>query len=233
MNDLNLSMTTKKLFSAARADMPSAAARAKVWAGVSGAIGGAAGASAASVTASSVIGGGATATKVLTFGGLFGGTLAVGLAATLLKFGSAPPPPQYPTTSPSPMAQVAPAPPPALLSPGLTAASHSQRQDLAAISTSSAPPVPNRNRLAKPAASEGSLAREASLVAVAHGALGRGDPQAALRAIAAARALSSRQLVPEELAVQEQALRALGESDEANGIDVQLRLQYPESALAR
>jgi len=39
--------------------------------------------------------------------------------------------------------------------------------------------------------------------------------------------------MPEELAVEEQALRALGQSDQANGIEVQLRLQYPESALAR
>jgi hypothetical protein len=77
------------------------------------------------------------------------------------------------------------------------------------------------------------LAREASLVAEARGALGRADPRTALRAIRSARALPSRQLVPEELAVEEQALRALGQSDEANGIDVQLRLQYPEAALAR
>jgi hypothetical protein len=78
-----------------------------------------------------------------------------------------------------------------------------------------------------------SLSREASLVAEARASLGRGDPRSALRAIRTARALSSRQLVPEELAVEEQALRALGQSDEANGIDVMLRLEYPESALAR
>jgi hypothetical protein len=77
------------------------------------------------------------------------------------------------------------------------------------------------------------LAREASLVHEARSALGRGDPDSALRAIRAARALRSRQLVPEELAVEMQALRALGQSDEANGIDVQLRLQYPDSALVR
>jgi TolA-binding protein len=89
------------------------------------------------------------------------------------------------------------------------------------------------SRRAKPASHEDSLAREASLVAAARSALGRGDPRSALHAIRAARALPSKQLAPEELAVEEQALRALGQSDEANGIDVQLRLQYPESALAR
>ena len=79
---------------------------------------------------------------------------------------------------------------------------------------------------------EDSLAREASLVADARGALSVGDPQLALRSIREARALPSKQLVPEELAVEEQALRALGRNDEANGINVMLRLQYPESALA-
>jgi hypothetical protein len=82
------------------------------------------------------------------------------------------------------------------------------------------------------ATSQDSLAREAALVAAARGALSVGDPQLALRSIREARALPSKQLVPEELAVEEQALRALGRNDEANGINVMLRLQYPESALA-
>jgi hypothetical protein len=91
------------------------------------------------------------------------------------------------------------------------------------------------SRSARPAVAthEDSLAREAALVTQARGALGHGDPRAALRAVRAARALPAHQLDPEELAVEEQALRALGQSDEANGIEVQLRLQYPESDLAR
>jgi hypothetical protein len=92
--------------------------------------------------------------------------------------------------------------------------------------------APSRSGKAGPA-HEDSLGREASLVTQARSALGRGDPRAALRAVRAARALPSHQLDPEELAVEEQALRALGQSDEANGIEVQLRLQYPESDLAR
>jgi hypothetical protein len=77
------------------------------------------------------------------------------------------------------------------------------------------------------------LAREASLVVEAREALGRGDPQAALRAIHAARMLPSHQLGPEELTVEAQALRALGRDDQAKDVDSTLRKRFPESALAR
>jgi hypothetical protein len=79
----------------------------------------------------------------------------------------------------------------------------------------------------------GALAQEASLVAEARAALVRGDPRLALQAIQAARTLPSRQLVPEELTIEAQALRALGREDDANQADAVLRARYPESALAR
>lgn len=60
-----------------------------------------------------------------------------------------------------------------------------------------------------------------------------GDAPSALRAIAAASALPSRQLVPEELAVEAQALRSLGRNAEAKSVAELLRARYPESALAR
>lgn len=244
MNDLRLS--TKELIATAKADMPSAAARAKMWAGVSGVVGGAAAASGA--TASAIMSGGATATKVLTIGALFGGALTVGLATVLLQIGPAPAPP---TKTPNSMA-VGPAAPGAL-APSPARASIAPSSFSVPSSVNTPPPVPaaNAGQAAAPAATrkatpahsghghtkfashEDSLAREASLVAEARSALGRGDPRSALRAIRAARAIPSRQLVPEELAVEELALRALGQSDEANGIDVMLRLQYPEAALAR
>jgi hypothetical protein len=78
-----------------------------------------------------------------------------------------------------------------------------------------------------------SLSIEASLITEARSALAEGDALAALRKARAARTLPVRQLVPEELAVEAQALRALGRDAEANGIDQALRAQYPESALAR
>jgi hypothetical protein len=77
------------------------------------------------------------------------------------------------------------------------------------------------------------LTREAQLVSEARGALTRGDPGRALAAIQAARALPSHQLAPEELAVEAQALRALGRTGEADQADEALRARYPESALAR
>jgi hypothetical protein len=233
-------MTTKKLLAAAKADMPSSAARANVWAGVSGAIGGAAAVGASGVTAATVLGSGAGA-KLLAIGTLFGGTVAVGLATALLHIGPAPTPPVL--TNNAPAAAIAR---PASANQGRPAGVESMATATGSVvptsgvnsppvSTSIQAPAPAHaaSRHAKPAAHEDSLAREASLVAEARSALGRADPRSALHAIRAARALPSRQLVPEELAVEEQALRALGQTDEANGIDVQLRLQYPEAALAR
>jgi hypothetical protein len=230
---IRLSMSTKELFASARADLPSAAARAKVWSGVSGAVGCAAGASGA---AGAALAGGASASKLLAIGALLGGTVAVGLATALLRIGpvpTVPPALNIPTmathasgAAARSTSEEATSMPPAVSIPGAMTDP---------IATSIQPPAPVRARSphAKPAAREDALAHEASLVAEARSALGRADPRTALRAIRSARALPSRQLVPEELAVEEQALRALGQSDEANGIDVQLRLQYPEAALAR
>jgi hypothetical protein len=231
MNDVRLSVTTKKLLAAAKVDVPTAAARGKVWAGVSDAIGGAAAAGASGAMAT-VVNGGAGATKVLTLGGLFGAAVTVGLAAAWLKISAAPAPLPH-TMTPAAMTTGALATPTRSAIEEPLGLNQLRIPDAAPSSMRSATSTPARTRLARPAAGEGSLAHEASLVAEARGALGRGDPDSALRAIRAARALSSRQLVPEELAVEEQAMRALGQSDEANGIDVQLRLQYPESALAR
>jgi hypothetical protein len=45
--------------------------------------------------------------------------------------------------------------------------------------------------------------------------------------------MSARQLVPEELAVEAQALRALGRERQARALDDLVRARYPESALAR
>ena len=77
------------------------------------------------------------------------------------------------------------------------------------------------------------LAREAALIAEARAALARGDALGALRKARAARSLPMRQLVPEELVVEAQALRSLGRESEAAKVDRALRSQYPESALAR
>lgn len=77
------------------------------------------------------------------------------------------------------------------------------------------------------------LAREASLLTQARAALAQGDARAALRAVRAAMAVPGRQLVPEELSVESQALRALGRSRDADTLATELRTRYPDSALAR
>jgi hypothetical protein len=233
MNDVRLSTTTKSLLAAAKAEAPSVTARMKVWEGVSSAIVGSAGAtgSAGGAQRAWTTGGGG-ATKLLTIGALFGGTVTVGLATVLLCIAPARKQPSRMLGSSIPALGPIAAEMPSTNRESPTPANASLR------TAPDAPPIPvqtrSSNHASKPATTAiDSLALEASLVTEGRRALGRGDPQSALRAIRAARALPSRQLVPEELAVEEQALRALGQSDEANGIDVQLRLQYPESALAR
>ena len=80
---------------------------------------------------------------------------------------------------------------------------------------------------------EDALMREASLLAEARGALGRGDAAGALAKVRLARSLPSKQLSPEELALEAQALRALGKGTEASGAEEKLKAQYPDHALAR
>jgi hypothetical protein len=77
------------------------------------------------------------------------------------------------------------------------------------------------------------LAREAALLTQARAALAQGDAQAALHAVRAAMAVPGRQLVPEEMSVESQALRALGRSRDADALTTELRTRYPDSALAR
>jgi hypothetical protein len=233
MNDTRLSASMNKLLAAAKADTPSAAARTKMWSGVSGAVGGAA--MAGGTAASALVTGGASATKVLAVGTLFGGSLAVGLATVLLQVGPTPKIPRTVDPVIEAPASLPPARPAGVESIWTRTPSPTLGPGPAEGAISTTPPAAVRAAAphARRANHEDILAREASLVAEARGALARSDPRTALRAIRSARALPSRQLVPEELAVEEQALRALGRSDEANGIDVQLRLQYPEAALAR
>jgi hypothetical protein len=85
----------------------------------------------------------------------------------------------------------------------------------------------------RPPAGDDALTREASLVSGARTALASGNAEEALRLVRAARAMPSPQLVPEELAVETQALRSLGKADEAREVDATLHARFPDSALAR
>jgi hypothetical protein len=260
MSDGQLSSMTKALVEAAKADTPGAAVRAKVWSQVSAAVGGApvAGGGAAAAAGS------ASAAKLLVVGALFGGTLTVGLAVTVLRVSHAPSEVRAAAVAPAEIAPMSMGGAPAVTPETLPAAGPAASPEPPTVPVSALLPVPAVPPPAfapapapRPASAPGRvtgrvtgpasapvqappaappldpLAREAQLVSEARGALGRGDARRALQAVLAARALPSHQLTPEELAVQSQALRALGRPGEANTVDETLRSQFPESALAR
>jgi hypothetical protein len=224
MSDMQSPWAVKALFDAAKADGPSAAARAKIWTGVSGAAGGAAAGAAA---AGGVGAGGVSAAKMLVLGTLLGGTVTVGLGMLVLHVGPGLDAPAHGASVAAASAgeigaATLPMPPPETATPTATAT---------ATTTPTATPTPTKP---KPLPRFDALAREASLVAEARGALMRGDPSGALHDIRAVRTLlPERQLVPEELAIEAQSLRALGKQQDADEVDETLRSHFPESALAR
>jgi hypothetical protein len=252
VSDVLLSGATKALLKAAKTDAPSAATRAKVWAGVSSAVGGAAGAAGSAASATGVGTGGASSlatggtvggmsvAKMLVIGTLLGGAVTVGLAAVALRIGPSPSETrpahalaatqiQTPTAAENPTATAT-----ATATATVTVtATVTATATPTAIETATAGPTPKAMPQRPRATPADALAREASLVSDARKALSRGDARAALALVRQAHALPSPQLVPEELAVESQALRALGQADEATGVDFTLKTQYPDSALAR
>jgi hypothetical protein len=85
-----LSATTRSLLKSARADAPSTAARAKMWSGVSAAVGGVAGAGPGASGLGAAGAASTSAAKLLAAGALLGGVVTVGLAAMLLHVGPSP-----------------------------------------------------------------------------------------------------------------------------------------------
>lgn len=244
----------RALIEAAKADAPSAAARANVWAGVSTVVG-----EAASV-ASGVAGGGAAtgsvgAAKMLVLGTLLGGSVTVGVGAAVLFVGHAPvlgPTVSAAAPAPAPAAQLAALSHPAALNrgfreanspPGTAAvvaghgAAHALEPSRRSSTTRLAPAGLATSRSRIDGLSHGgesdTLAREASALAEARGALARRDALAALQIVRSLRALPGRQLVPEELAVEAQALRGLGLNEDANAVETRLRARFPDSVLGR
>jgi hypothetical protein len=239
MNEVNLSSATRAILEAAKKDGPSLAARAKVWGGVSSTVGGAAAAAGGAISATAAATAGMGAAKMLALGTLLGGTLSVGLAATVLYVGQARRGAE------------------GTLGAAAAEVGHEEVTTTTAIAMGATDPAPVSRATSAPASAPAStstvtgmramgstapraaahppvdaLAREASLVASARSSLAGGDPRAALQAIHDTRALSSRQLEPEALMVEAQALRALGRQDEATEADSTLKMQFPESALA-
>ena len=240
----------RSLIEAAKADAPTAAARSKVWAGVSSVVGEAAAATGAAALA------GTSAAKVLVIGALFGGALTVGIGAALLFVAPAHHPQGATAAAAAPATRAAPATPLLKASPVSAAAevprsTPASNAGNAVTNPGSAPgsdatrAATDRSVKAHPAHAakathallvddrDDALAREASLLASARSALSRSDALSALQMVRRLRALPAGQLMPEELAVEAQALRALGLTSDADQVDSTLRTRFPDSVLGR
>jgi hypothetical protein len=217
MSELELSTTTRTLLRAAKAEGPSAASRAKIWSGVS------------TATKTGVVAG-ASASKLLAAGTLLGSAVTVGLAMMLMHLGPV-------NDVPARAAAHAGAPLPFMIEEPPAAS----KVAATTVAHAPAPPKPRPKAIVlkpkvAPVAQEDAddlLMREASLVAEARSALVRGDAKGALQALGATRSFKPRQLEPEELALEAQALRAIGKKEEASGAMDKLKTAYPDHALAR
>ncbi len=248
----------RSLIEAAKADAPTAAVRTKVWAGVSSAVG-----EAAAATGAAALAGSTSAMKMLVLGTLLGGSLTVGVGAALLFVGPIPNSgnPGAATAGMAMAAGAGPVRPVAatqIAESARTSASKEVFDSVPArnpgVGSSSAPRSSSAGAMAahsvraQPAHTAGvaattrtashgdvddALAREASLLASARSALSRSDALSALQMVRGLRALPAAQLMPEELAVEAQALRALGLNADADQVDTTLRSRFPDSVLGR
>jgi hypothetical protein len=248
----------RALIEAARADAPGNAARAKVWAGVSTMVGEAV--STASGAGGGAATGSIGAAKMLVLGTLLGGSVTVGIGVAMLLVGRAPLTPTLNVAAPAPAAAAEwatlsmPMPAPASNRAVLEASTVGAARGVVQASAVAVPPSPRVAGFESPrkasharavslvpvaaaapagASDEDTLAREASSLAEARGALSRRDALSALQIVRGLRALPGRQLVPEELAVEAQALRGLGLDDDANVVETRLRVHFPDSVLGR
>jgi hypothetical protein len=255
MSDARSSPDLRSLFAAAKGDAPSAAARTKVWGGVSQTLGVAASGGTAGIA-------GVGAAKMLVVGALLGGAVSAGIAATAIYLRS------VPATGDGALDRVAaihesfePATPRFVPASGpdvAVQAADPRRGSSGALAAASpavpvsyspaAPPTrPAHGRGSgfrvvgvRPATGGGTsspggddLAREAALLSSARSALAAGDATSALRALRATTSIHDRQLVPEGLTLEAQALHALGRDAEASAVEARIKALYPESALAR
>ena len=188
-------------------------------------------AAAASKTAAAVSA--STSVKASFLGGLLGSAVTISLAAAVFYYPRASsvsegPPPVVtierragataeivlPNVAPTPLDGVAPNATAAVVPPAPTPKTR-------ATSAASATSTTNEG-----------LLREASYVADARRALLDGNPEAALRAVRAARN-EGRSLEPEGLSIEARALRALNRPADAARVEWRLRSRYPHHALAR
>lgn len=237
MSNLSSGTGMRAWLEAAKADGPSAGARTKIWGAISGSGAVSAGAGAAMS--------GAGAAKMLVGGTLLGAAATVGIAATMIYISGAgktagaagaratlPGDAVVATTAAARSSNAITSWNTAVGggSGGSATASASSRSGESASASGGRATKVNAGRATPP---EDPLAREAAWLDIARSALARGDGRAALHAVRMARSLPRGQLLPEELAVEQQALRKLGRLDQADEVEAELKAQYPESALAR
>jgi hypothetical protein len=215
---------------AAKADGPSIGARTKMWGAIASSSAGGTGAAMGS----------AGAAKMLVGGTLLGAAATVGIAATMIYVAGA-----NPTAiatrvqNGAPRDTVSAAADPGAgadvrAGVGAGAEGHAGLGAAGAEGHASAgAKVTRPAHFGRTNAPEDALAREAAWLDQARSALARGDARMALHAARTARSLPGGQLWPEELTVEQQALRKLGKIDQADAVEADLKAQYPESALAR
>lgn len=218
---------TRDLFEAAKLDGPSEGARDAMWASIQGATVGGAG-TVAAMKATGV------ASSKLALGIALGATLTVGIAATVVAL-TRPATMVAPRTSeriaPRSLEHVTQA---ESQLPPVIVTGHAVVQQAPQMSVDlDQKPATQTARAGTTTMSEHDrLAREARMVSEARGALHRGEPETALRIVRTARAQAGARLVPEELTVEAQALRAMGDEAGAQRADAELAGKFPEQAIS-
>jgi len=218
----------RELFAAAKEDGPSESSRDAMWAGIQ----------TATVGASSLAAmkGAGLASSKLALGIALGATLTVGIAATVLALTRTTSAPRAservtaiaPRTLERPTTKDDAVPQPVVITGRValtapTAVTPAPVElDSAAVTRASTTTLSEHDR----------LAREARMVSEARGALHRGEPETALKIVRAARQQQGARLVPEELTVEAQARRAMGDEAGAQRAEADLAGKFPEQALA-
>jgi len=220
---------TRDLFEAAKLDEPSEKSRDAMWASIQGATAG-------GVTSLAAVKATGVASSKLALGIALGATLTIGIAATIVAL----------TRPVTPLPHVADhgarslehvtrnvdAPPPVIV----TGHAVVQQAPLTSVELDQKPAQTTQAQTTRSATTTMSerdrLALEARMVSEARGALHRGEPETALRVVRAARSQVGARLVPEELTVEAQALRAMGDEAGAQRVEADLAGKFPEQAIS-
>jgi hypothetical protein len=224
---------TRDLFEAAKVDGPSEGARDAMWASIQTATVGGVG-TAAAVKATGV------ASSKLALGIALGATLTIGIAATVIALtrpatstsflGSPRTSERITPRSLEHVRQSVDAPPPVIVvghavvqqAPQMSVDLDQKPSTQAVAARTGTTTLSEHDR----------LALEARMVSEARGALHRGEPETALRIVRAARTQAGARLVPEELTVEAQALRAMGDEAGAQRAEADLAGKFPEQAIS-